>query len=123
MKHHIAHIATKTAQKSDYPVFRHGAVIESGGRVLAKSCNIRKTVTPVASMSVHAEIAALKRFMSKARLKEKMSVNLYVARVAPGEHLALSKPCPKCMAALKASGIVKSIFYSLNSGEWVGVEL
>lgn len=118
MKEHIINITIKTAQKSNYPVFRHGAVIESGGRVLTKSSNIKKSRTPDASMSVHAEVAALKRLITKGRLKKGICANIYVARVSPAERVVLSKPCDKCLKALKESGMVRSIYYSMNDGSW-----
>ena len=118
MRPHIINIAIKTAKKSEYPVFKHGAVLESGGRVLAKSPNIQKSRTPDASMSVHAEVAALKRLVTKGRLKKGISANIYVARVSPAEKTVLSKPCPRCLKALRESGMVRSIYYSMNDGSW-----
>lgn len=113
-----ANQAIKMAKKSKYPVFRHGVVIESGGRIITRGCNIKKSVTPSASMSVHAEIAALKALVSKARLKKGVSFNMYVARVSPKNNVVLSMPCPKCMKAIKESGIIDTIYYSTNEGTW-----
>lgn len=122
MKRYVADIATKTARTSKYPVFRHGAVLEIGGRVLAKAINTGK---PWATdgRSVHAEVAALKRLITKGRLKRGVCVNIYVARVSPAERVVLSKPCDKCLEALRASGMVRSIYYSMNDGSWQEVRL
>jgi cytidine deaminase len=116
MKSWVQKQAIKTAKKSSYPVFRHGAVFESGGRIIFSSCNIKKSVTPSASMSVHAEVSGLKAIMSKSRLRDKTSINLYVCRVSPVGNVVLSKPCEKCLQAIRESGIVNSIIYSTNSG-------
>lgn len=108
----------KSAKKSKYPVFRHGALFELGGSVFVQSRNIKKSTTPSASMSVHAEIAGLKALLSKARLKENIKFNMYVARVNPRDQVVLSKPCDKCMKAIKESGIVNTVYYSTNNGTW-----
>lgn len=118
MKNKIAQIAVRQAQKSLYPRFRHGAVLAKGGRVLTKAPNIKKTITPQTSTSTHAEIAALKRLQTKSRLHGSPEANLYVCRVTPANGLGFSRPCPKCMAAIKASGLVKAIYYSLSDGTW-----
>ena len=118
MKHWVAKQAIKTARKSRYPVFKHGAVFEKSGCIFVHGKNIKKSITPSASMSVHAEIAGLKNLLSKTRLKSGVSFNLYVARVNPRNQVVLSKPCDKCMKALKESGIVETIYYSTDSGKW-----
>ena len=116
MKSWVVRQTIETAKTSSYPVFRHGAVFESGGRILFKSTNIKKSVTPDASMSVHAEIAGLKAVLSKSRLRRRTRVDLYACRVSPNNQVMLSKPCTKCLDAIKKSGIVNSIFYSTNKG-------
>ena len=116
MKSWVVKQTIETAKSSSYPIFRHGAIFESGGRVIFKSTNIKKSVTPDASMSVHAEIAGLKAVLSKSRLRRKTKINLYVCRVSPSNQVMLSKPCTKCLDAIKRSGIVNSIFYSTNKG-------
>ena len=116
MKAWVQNQAIKAAKKSRYPVFRHGAVFESGGRIIFSSCNIKKSITPSASMSVHAEVSGLKAVMSKARLRDTTSVNLYVCRVSPRGEVVLSKPCEKCLAKIKESGIINSVFYPTNDG-------
>jgi tRNA(Arg) A34 adenosine deaminase TadA len=121
VKPHIANLTIKTAFRSLYPIFKHGAVCESGGRILAASPNIKKTGTPQASTSSHAEIAALKRLITRGHRNRSSETNLYVARVTPGNNLGLSKPCPHCMAAIKKSGIVKAIYYSLSDGNWAKI--
>jgi tRNA(Arg) A34 adenosine deaminase TadA len=122
MKSWVIKQTIKTAKTSSYPVFRHGVVIESGGRIIFKSTNIKKSVTPSASMSVHAEVSGLKAVMSKSRLKRKMKVDLYVCRVSLTNRVMLSRPCPKCLAAIISSGIVSTVFFSTNEG-WEGYRI
>lgn len=124
MKSWVAEHAIKTARDSHYPHFRHGAVTECGGRILTKKPNISKSRTPDASMSTHAEIATLKQLQSKSRLlSNKKMVNLYVARVSPRNKVVLSKPCERCMAALRESGIIGSVYYSTDDGCWSEIQL
>jgi tRNA(Arg) A34 adenosine deaminase TadA len=118
MKTWIAKIAIETAKTSSYPVFRHGVVITSGGRIIFKSTNKKKSVTPSASMSVHAEVSGLKAVMSKSRLKRRTKTTLYVCRVNTKDSVVLSHPCEKCMEIIRKSGIVDSIYYSTNEGTW-----
>ena len=123
MKPWVMEQAIKTAKKSNYPHFRHGAVIECGGRILSKNPNIRKSQTPDASMSVHAEVAALKPLLSKTRLRWHIPpVVMYVARVNPNNEVVLSKPCDRCLEVLRKSCIVKTIYYSTNNG-WDKIEI
>lgn len=124
MKSWVAQYAIKTAKGSNYPHFRHGAVTECGGRILTKKPNISKSCTPDASMSTHAEIATIKQLQSKRRLlSTKKPVNLYVARVSPKGNVVLSYPCEKCLAAIMASGIIDTVFYSTNDGLWDSIQI
>lgn len=122
MKSWVVKQTIETAKTSSYPIFRHGAIFESGGRILFKSTNVKKSVTPDASMSVHAEIAGLKAVLSKSRLKRKTKINLYVCRVSPSNQVMLSKPCAKCLETIRKSGIINSIFYSTDKG-WEGTRI
>jgi tRNA(Arg) A34 adenosine deaminase TadA len=123
MRKNIANIAIKTAKESEFPRYRHGAVLECGGKVLTKSPNLNKAHGSDISRPGHAEVTALKRLITKGRLKRGVCVNIYVARISPAEKVVLSKPCPICLEALRKSGMVRSIFYSMNDGSWQEVRL
>jgi len=123
MKSWVAQYAIKTAKGSKYPHFRHGAVTECGGRILTKKPNISKSWSPQCGKSIHAEMSTLKVLQSKSRLlSTKKPVNLYVARVSPRGEVVLSKPCEKCLAAIMASGIINTVFYSTNTG-WDSIQI
>jgi cytidine deaminase len=122
MKPWIINLTIKTAKKSSYPRFRHGAVFTSGGRILFKSCNVEKSFSPQIGKSIHAEVSGLKAVLSKSRLRDKTSINLYVARVNTRNEVVLSKPCPNCMKKIIESGIVDNIYYSTNTG-WEEIAL
>jgi deoxycytidylate deaminase len=106
-----------------FPKFRHGAVIENGGRVLSKGVNVPKPRSPNISYSTHAEAVVLKRMLTVlARKKETDTFDLYVARVDLTDHIAYSRPCSKCMKMLKDSGIINTVHYSTNDG-WESIEI
>jgi tRNA(Arg) A34 adenosine deaminase TadA len=120
----IQDITIRTAKESQFNVFRHGAVIEKGGSVIVCGCNTPKPRTPNSSFSTHAEIWALKRLKTiLARQKKTGSFELYVARVNPADNTAFSRPCDKCMAALKESGIISAVHYTTDFGDWRTLEL
>ena len=120
----IKNLTIRTAKKSKFEIFRHGAVIAQGGRIIAKGVNTYKPRTPNSSFSTHAEIVPLKRVItSLVRQGRKNSFEIYVARVTPGNVAALSKPCKKCLAAIKESGIISIVHYTGQNGQWEMVEI
>jgi tRNA(Arg) A34 adenosine deaminase TadA len=123
MSNWIKKVTIKTAKTSSFPRFRHGALVTAGGRVLAKGVNTPKPRTPNGSFSTHAEIIPLKRILSAlARQKRTSKVEIYVARVNNCDAPAFSKPCDKCMAALKESNIISIIHYTTDNG-WESMSL
>ena len=124
MKASIKNIAIRTAKESTFEVFRHGALIVSGGRVIAKGVNTPKPRTPNSSFSTHAEVFVLKRLMTiLARQDKKGKFDLYVARVAPANNIAFSRPCQKCMEILKNSGVIDMVHYTNNDASWGSLRL
>jgi len=120
----IKDVTIRTARTSKFEHFRHGAVIAQGGRVIAKGVNIAKARTPASSFSVHAEIVPLKRVISSlVRQGRTEQFEIYVARVTPSDTVALSRPCPKCMAALRESGIIALIHYTTDTGQWESIPI
>lgn len=117
MKPWVAKIAIRTARQSLYPRFRHGAVLESGGKILSKGVNARKTYTPEMAFYVHAEVAALKRYETASVRKRAIEkVSLYVARINPEGKVMLSCPCQKCMKKIVDSGLVSDVYFSTSEG-------
>ena len=115
----LADITIKTAKASKFPRFRHGAVIAKGGRVISAGVNTVKPRTPDGSFSTHAEIIPLKRLLTMlARTKRNEQFEIYVARVTPADTTANSRPCPKCLKALKESGVIATIHFTTDNGNW-----
>mgnify|MGYP003662434998 FL=1 len=110
--------ARQIAATSEFPDYRHGAVLVRGGAVINVSANkdnfcsfgsrFRNEQNGVAT--VHAELGCILG-IDKSKTE---GTTLYVVRVGKAGDLKLSKPCPMCYAALKYAGIKKVIF-SLNS--------
>lgn len=117
MKTWVKDFCLKTAKKSKYQTFRHGAVLESGGRIIAFGCNTYKPCTPSSSMSTHAESIPLKRAITmNIRKNRNKKFNIYVARVNNKNQPKLSQPCAKCMSALQQSGVIETIHFTTDSG-------
>ena len=108
MKTWIIERSVKLAKTSTYHPYLHGAIVESGGRVLAMATNSARPFK--GAFSTHAEIAAL----AKAGLLAK-DADLYVSRFCPSGRMGLSRPCPDCHKAIEAAGI-KRVFYSTETG-------
>ena len=117
MKSWVAQITIKNAKKSRFPKFRHSCTIEKGGRILSSGVNTCKPRTPHSSFSVHAEIVPLKRLLTVlARSKKPERYELYVARIDTTDNQAFSRPCSKCMQAIKDSGIIGVIHFTTDKG-------
>ena len=97
------------------PRTRHGAIIVAGGRALGRGVNKDRNNPEFvkcgpADYAVHAEIVAL-RSCGNTPVK---GGKIYIARVGSKGLPAMSKPCSRCMAALKNAGITK-IIYTIES--------
>ena len=115
MKKWVCDLALSLAQQSKFPQFRHAAVIECGGRIVGTGINVQKPKSPQASMSMHAEVAALKRIKTVlARQKRPRKFDIYIARVDKGNLPAFSMPCPKCLSALIKSNLIETVNYSTD---------
>jgi deoxycytidylate deaminase len=124
MKPWIQDITLAVASSSEFPVFRHGAVIEAGGRIIVTGVNSPKPRTPNSSFSMHAEIFPLKRLMTilARQGRQHRKFEMYVARIDKKDQPALSKPCPKCMATIIASRAISAVHYTTKTG-WKTIEI
>lgn len=115
-------LAVRLARSSKV-VQRHGAVVVKAGSVISSGVNSYANdpiMFPVrhfnggktphferrASLSVHAEVAAMKR-ASPEQLKGAV---LYVARVTKDGFIGNSAPCAQCASELLKAGIKKVIY-------------
>jgi len=106
--------AIKAAINNRDPILksRHGAVVESGGRIISRGKNSFKArgfFRPRAILGIcsrHAEVDAILRAGKSAR-----GSDLYVARVSKSLKEVLSKPCADCAAFIARAGIRK-VYYT-----------
>lgn len=128
---HLFQLARDCSLKSDYSGGGRahiGAVVSYKGTVLAKGWNTDKTHTQQAKYNVkrykdcgntylpdksHAELMALNKI--KYLDIDFSKIKLFVYREHFNGKLAMSRPCPSCMAAIKNLGI-KKIFYTTEDG-------
>lgn len=93
---------------------KHACLIVRGGSLQAfginSNRNIPGIVQEIDDLAIHAEIAALKVCN---RTDDAVA---YIARVNARGKPGMSRPCPKCMQALKEAGI-KKIVYTVNTSE------
>lgn len=131
---HLFKIARECSLNSDYTSgcssARVGCVVVYKGAILAKSYNSNKTHTTQAKFNkwrynedvskkylpckLHAEINCLVRI--KYLDIDFSKVHIYTYRETKNGHLAISKPCPSCLAMIKSLGI-KNLHYTTEDGE------
>jgi len=107
-------LAAKLAETSDVDN-QHGAVVVKNGRVLSLGVNkwrnrglIQEDDNWQPVLTVHAEVDAL------SRVENPKGAVLYIARNVRGEKGSkFSRPCHRCMEAVRAAGI-KRIIYTVD---------
>ena len=109
--------AARIAQQSDFPDYRHGAILVKGSSILNTSTNksnycsfghrFRRKAAGHATL--HAELGAI---LGMDRTVTE-GATIYVARVGKTGAFKLSKPCSMCHAAMKHVGI-KRVVYTIN---------
>lgn len=119
-------LALRVAETSEVSQ-KHGAVVVRGGSVLSIGYNSYtndpkcfpenylndtrknpKIFNPEA-ISVHAEVAAMKRCASESL----RGATVYVARITQGGFIGNSAPCQACAQALLEAG-VKKVVYTMD---------
>lgn len=100
----VADISTDKTRKS----FIGSVAIRRDG-TLVKSRNGATPNPTGVNPSMHSE----HRLMRKAGY----GATVFVARVRKDHSLGLSRPCPRCMAALRARG-VDMVYWTINDNEW-----
>jgi len=128
---HLFKLARECSFHSDYKgcaSARIGTVVVYKGSVLAKGFNSDRTHTSQAYYNkwrykdegnkylppkIHSELAALQKIQYLDIDFSK--IHVFVYRETKRGKLALARPCPSCMAAIKKMGI-KNIHYTTNDG-------
>ncbi len=113
-------IAKQVAKQSEYGKYRVGAVLVSASGIIVGVGNNKRKTHPQQKryavkagmpdrLFLHAEIAALID-------REKYAPTIVVCRLTKKGRLAMARPCPVCMLALKLAA-VREIYYSNEYGE------
>jgi deoxycytidylate deaminase len=130
---HLFKIARECSLKSDYTSrcssAKIGCVIIYKNAILAKSFNSDKTHTIQAKYNkwrynpkentkylpskIHAELASLQKI--KYLDIDFSKVHIYIYRETKKGEIAMARPCPSCLAAIKELGI-RHIHYTSDSG-------
>ena len=111
-------VAKKSACNSEFPDYRHGAVLVRGGSVINISYNKDKFCSfghrfrskTEGKATLHAELGAILG-MDRSITD---GATIYVARVGKENNFKLSKPCDMCEAALRYVGI-KRVVYTVDN--------
>ena len=118
-KRHLQ-LARRLSNQSDFPRFKHGAVLVKGSAVINASFNKSgfnkfgakfKSISKKEHASLHAELGAI----LNVERKRTEGSTIYVVRVNNHGELRMSKPCPMCEEALRFCG-VKKVIYSVEDG-------
>ena len=129
---HLFKLARKSSLKADYTgcsKVKIGCIVVYKGTILAKGCNSDKTHTFQARYNkwrysedenkrylpakIHAEADCLNKI--KYLDIDFSKVHVYTYRETKNGKMALARPCPSCMAAIKQLGI-KNIHYTTDCG-------
>lgn len=117
--------AKEIAKLSDYPQHHLGCVAVLKNRIISSGYNTRKSnplqkkynkyrfTTDQTVHSCHAETNALLPILKNKDI-DRSRIRIYLYRSHANGSLALSKPCPSCLAMLKDAGI-KHIYYTTES--------
>lgn len=118
-------IADSVSQLSNHPKAKLGCIIVSHKRILSSGFNSNtKTHTKQKRLDkirfktestgkIHAETQALLPLINSRTDLSK--AELYISRRLKDGSLAMSKPCPSCMALIRSCGI-KTIHYTTSEG-------
>ena len=106
--------AKKVATQSEFPDYRHGAVLVKGGSVINTSNNknnycsfgMRFRKSQRGKATLHAELGCILGVDKKLT----DGAIVYVARIGKGDDYKLSQPCRMCDAAMRFVGIKKVVF-------------
>lgn len=98
----LIRLARKLVAKSTNKRYRHVAIVERGGSIVAVGWN---------HFEIHAEYHALNKLWPS----EVRGTKVWSLRFTKTGKLAMAKPCPTCETFLKKWG-VKAVWYSTAEG-------
>ena len=110
--------SARAAEDSEFPNYRHSAVLVRGGSILSTAFNKSNHINwankfrskDCGHATHHAEVGTI---LGMAREKT-TGATLYVARIGKSGELKMSKPCEMCQQVLAHVG-VKKVYYSIDN--------
>lgn len=118
-------IADSVSRLSDHPRARLGCVVVNKGQVISSGHNSNTKTHPLqkkldkkrfdveSTGKVHAETSALLPLINNHT--DLLKAEIYVSRKLKNGTIAMSRPCPSCMALIKSCGI-KAVHYTTVDG-------
>lgn len=104
-----AHRAIDAALQATHPQWKLGAVIVANGNILSVGSNKYRNDPSVVSydgVSWHAEEVALKQCPTGSA----QGAVMYVARVGRMGNICMSRPCSRCLPALREAGVSRVVY-------------
>lgn len=111
--------AINESKKSNLPIFKVGAVVFKGNRILGYGHNRKGFCGKINPKyrnpydSIHAEQSAIFSVKNWSKLK---GTSILVIRLTRSNMLSMARPCDICFDIIKHVGI-KEIYYSNHEGE------
>ena len=111
--HRLVRRASLLAAASPHPLFRVGAVVAHGGRIIATGTNKPRShpQAPGPFYTIHAEVDAL----TGIQRHRVAGATLYVVRLTRDGTLAGSRPCARCWDVLVRQGL-RRVYYLSATG-------
>ena len=117
--------ARAMSELSDFPRVHIGCVAVYKHKIISSGCNSIKTNPTQKRLNayrfdadtpatIHAELSCLLQLINRKDI-DFSCVSLYIYREYKNGELALSKPCPSCMALIRELGIRKLFYTGDNS--------
>lgn len=108
-------LASKRAKDSNHSLYKMGAVVVKGNRVLSSACNkVNRGCKYIKHKkwenSIHAEAHAILQLLKSDRVTDLCGSDLYVTRINKVGHLCMSKPCEFCVQLATSVGIRSIVF-------------
>lgn len=120
-------LALKEARKSDFSRAKIGAVIVSGGRVVAKGFNKIRGAKGIKHKrwpsTLHAECDAILNAIKAGCYDDLDRAILFVSHIRPSGTIGNACPCVDCMKVIKGSGKFKKVVFTAGNGEIAEIKI
>lgn len=114
-------LSLREASKSTFARAKIGAVIVSGGRVVAKGFNkirgSKKIKQKRWPSTLHAECDAILNAIKSGCYDDLNRATMYVSHIRPSGTIGNACPCGDCMEVIRGSGKFKKVVFTCGNGE------